>query len=78
MLSYLNGFSSTLNLQNTTEVMFKASNTSADAMYCHNQAMRMMQRLNNNSQTVFSTEGDLSAAAIVAPEAQVVETTQVR
>lgn len=68
-MSYLNGFSSTL--QNTTEVMFKARNMSTDAMYCHDQAMRMMQRLNNNSQIVFSTEEAVVAAAIVAPEAQV-------
>ena len=46
---------------------------SHDAMFCHQQAMKMAARLNSNAEVV-STAESLVAAATVGPEAMVDET----
>lgn len=61
-------------MQNGTEILFRARNeTRGDADYCHEQAMSMMMRLNQDQTvtTTVSTEESFIAAAIVAPEAEV-------
>lgn len=50
--------------------MFQARDMSGDAEFCHQQAMRMMMRLTDNTQTSIAPEEALVATAIVSPEAQ--------
>lgn len=61
-------------MQNGTEILFRARNgTRGDAGYCHEQAVRMIMRLNRDQTetTTITTEESFIAAAIVAPEAEV-------
>ena len=51
-----------------TEVLFEAKNMREDAEFCHQQAMRMMMMLNDQTETSVTPEQSFVVAAIVAPE----------